>query len=48
MVSGASIIKKLKNKDSLDNLRKSHSKTYPLDPRSRKKFITYPDPGSKE
>jgi hypothetical protein len=46
IVSGASFIsKKIKEQGFL---RKSHQKTYPLDPRSgiRKKFI--PDPGGKK
>jgi hypothetical protein len=42
------LLVKKKNKDSYDNLRKSHQKTYPLDSRSgiRKKFI--PDPWGKK
>jgi hypothetical protein len=45
IVSGASFIsKKIKEQGFL---RKSHEKTYPLDPRSGiwKKFIPDPDPG---
>jgi hypothetical protein len=48
IVSGESFIsKKIKEQGFL---RKSHQKTYPLDPGSgiRKKFIPDPDPGSRE
>jgi hypothetical protein len=51
MVLGASLGSKKnknKNKDSSDSLRKSHQKTYLLDPGSGKKFILVPDPGSKK
>jgi hypothetical protein len=53
IVSGASFISKKIKEQGL--LRKSHQKTYPLDPgseildpRSGKKFIPDPDPGGKK
>jgi hypothetical protein len=47
IVSGASFISKKIEEQGF--LRKSHQKTYPLDPGSEiwKKFIPDPDPGSR-